>query len=223
MPKYMIERDLPGAAKLSAEELQSISEKSNKVISRARAGHPLAARATSPTTRSTASTSPPTRTSSRSTPAAEGSRRTASPRWPRSSTRPPASSRSAQRHLVDDPGAQLCDRVVQRAPGSVELLGVPVHAVRAAGAGLVDHRGDQGARHTGARVPGGRRTGPRGSSWAPATTSSGAPRREPGRPASRPCRPRPRTRTCRRAFAARRSNVVRVTVVGQVRRGRSRR
>ena len=33
MPKYMIERDLPGAAELSAEELQSISEKSNKVIS----------------------------------------------------------------------------------------------------------------------------------------------------------------------------------------------
>jgi hypothetical protein len=33
MPKYMIERDLPGAAKLSAEELRSISQKSNKVIS----------------------------------------------------------------------------------------------------------------------------------------------------------------------------------------------
>ena len=33
MPKYMIERDLPGAGKLSAEELQGISQKSNSVIS----------------------------------------------------------------------------------------------------------------------------------------------------------------------------------------------
>ena len=33
MPKYMIERDLPGAGKLSAEELQGISQKSNDVIS----------------------------------------------------------------------------------------------------------------------------------------------------------------------------------------------
>jgi hypothetical protein len=32
MPKYVIERDLPGAGKLSSEELQSISQKSNKVI-----------------------------------------------------------------------------------------------------------------------------------------------------------------------------------------------
>jgi len=32
MPKYVIERDLPGAGNLSAEELQSISEKSNLVI-----------------------------------------------------------------------------------------------------------------------------------------------------------------------------------------------
>ncbi|HEV7678433.1 MAG TPA: DUF4242 domain-containing protein [Candidatus Dormibacteraeota bacterium] len=32
MPKYVIERDLPGAGKLSSEELQSISAKSNKVI-----------------------------------------------------------------------------------------------------------------------------------------------------------------------------------------------
>jgi hypothetical protein len=33
MPKYVIERELPGAAQLSAEDLRSISQKSNKVIS----------------------------------------------------------------------------------------------------------------------------------------------------------------------------------------------
>jgi len=33
MPKYMIERELPGAGKLSAEELRGISQKSNGVIS----------------------------------------------------------------------------------------------------------------------------------------------------------------------------------------------
>ena len=33
MPKYVIERDLPGAGKLSEDELRSISQKSNKVIS----------------------------------------------------------------------------------------------------------------------------------------------------------------------------------------------
>jgi hypothetical protein len=33
MPKYVIERDLPGAGKLSADELKSISQKSNKIIS----------------------------------------------------------------------------------------------------------------------------------------------------------------------------------------------
>jgi len=32
MPKYVIERELPGAGNLSADELQSISEKSNQVI-----------------------------------------------------------------------------------------------------------------------------------------------------------------------------------------------
>jgi hypothetical protein len=32
MPKYVIERDLPGAGKLSSEELQGISAKSNSVI-----------------------------------------------------------------------------------------------------------------------------------------------------------------------------------------------
>lgn len=32
MPKYVIERDLPGAGKLSAEELHAISRKSNMVI-----------------------------------------------------------------------------------------------------------------------------------------------------------------------------------------------
>lgn len=32
MPKYVIERDLPGAGKLSSEELRDISAKSNKVI-----------------------------------------------------------------------------------------------------------------------------------------------------------------------------------------------
>ena len=32
MPKYMIERELPGAGKLSGDELHAISQKSNKVI-----------------------------------------------------------------------------------------------------------------------------------------------------------------------------------------------
>ena len=32
MPKYVIERDLPGAGKLSAKELGDISKKSNQVI-----------------------------------------------------------------------------------------------------------------------------------------------------------------------------------------------
>jgi Protein of unknown function (DUF4242) len=32
MPKFVIERDLPGAGNLSADELRSISQKSNKVI-----------------------------------------------------------------------------------------------------------------------------------------------------------------------------------------------
>ena len=32
MPKYVIERDLPGAAKLSADDLRAISQKSNQVI-----------------------------------------------------------------------------------------------------------------------------------------------------------------------------------------------
>ena len=33
MPKYVIERDLPGAGNLSSDELRSISQKSNQVIS----------------------------------------------------------------------------------------------------------------------------------------------------------------------------------------------
>jgi len=32
MPKYVIERDLPGAGELSSEDLQSIAAKSNQVI-----------------------------------------------------------------------------------------------------------------------------------------------------------------------------------------------
>ena len=32
MPKYLIERDLPGAGKLSSEELRGISQKSNQVL-----------------------------------------------------------------------------------------------------------------------------------------------------------------------------------------------
>jgi hypothetical protein len=32
MPKYVIERDLPGAGQLSADDLQAISAKSNQVI-----------------------------------------------------------------------------------------------------------------------------------------------------------------------------------------------
>jgi hypothetical protein len=32
MPKYVIERELPGAGNLTAEELQAMSAKSNKVI-----------------------------------------------------------------------------------------------------------------------------------------------------------------------------------------------
>jgi hypothetical protein len=33
MPKYVIERELPGAGKLTADELRDISAKSNKVLS----------------------------------------------------------------------------------------------------------------------------------------------------------------------------------------------
>ena len=33
MPKYVIEREIPGAGKLSAEELQAISQKSCAVLS----------------------------------------------------------------------------------------------------------------------------------------------------------------------------------------------
>jgi hypothetical protein len=33
MPKYVIERELPGAGKLTAEQLQEISASSNKVLS----------------------------------------------------------------------------------------------------------------------------------------------------------------------------------------------
>ncbi len=33
MPKFVIERELPGAGQLSPDELQAISQKSNKVIS----------------------------------------------------------------------------------------------------------------------------------------------------------------------------------------------
>ena len=33
VPKYVIERDLPGAGKLSAQELRDISQQSNKVLS----------------------------------------------------------------------------------------------------------------------------------------------------------------------------------------------
>ena len=32
MPRFMIERDLPGAGRLTPEELQSISQKSNEVL-----------------------------------------------------------------------------------------------------------------------------------------------------------------------------------------------
>ncbi|HET9050659.1 MAG TPA: DUF4242 domain-containing protein [Candidatus Dormibacteraeota bacterium] len=32
MPKYVIERDLPGAGQLTAEQLRGISEKSNQVL-----------------------------------------------------------------------------------------------------------------------------------------------------------------------------------------------
>jgi len=32
MPKYVIERELPGAGKLSVDELRDISAKSNKVL-----------------------------------------------------------------------------------------------------------------------------------------------------------------------------------------------
>jgi hypothetical protein len=58
MPKFVIERDLPGAGSLSPEQLRTISQKSNKVI--ADLG----------------------RTSSWSTPAAADSRPTRSPGWP---------------------------------------------------------------------------------------------------------------------------------------------
>lgn len=34
MPKYLIEREIPGAGKLSAEELKAISQKSSSVLSK---------------------------------------------------------------------------------------------------------------------------------------------------------------------------------------------
>ena len=33
MPKYIIERELPGAGQLTAQELQAISQKSNEILS----------------------------------------------------------------------------------------------------------------------------------------------------------------------------------------------
>jgi hypothetical protein len=81
MPKYVIERDLPGAGDLSAEQLQSISEKSNLVIGEL---GPEIRWLTS----YTASMSRPTRTSSRSMPGAADSPWTASPWCPPSSTPP---------------------------------------------------------------------------------------------------------------------------------------
>jgi hypothetical protein len=62
MPKYVIEREVPGAGNLSPEELQGMSAKSNHVIGEL---GPEIRWLTSyvTTTRSIASTSPPTRTS----------------------------------------------------------------------------------------------------------------------------------------------------------------
>ena len=34
MPKYLIEREIPGAGKLSAQELQAVSQKSCSVLQR---------------------------------------------------------------------------------------------------------------------------------------------------------------------------------------------
>ncbi len=60
MPKYVIEREIPGAGKLSAPELQAISQKSCSVLNQM--GTQIQGfRVTSPMTKFTACTSPQTK------------------------------------------------------------------------------------------------------------------------------------------------------------------
>jgi hypothetical protein len=60
MPKYLIERELPGAGKLSPAELKAISQKSCSVLNTTWDPKSNGCKAMSPTTRFIASTSPPT-------------------------------------------------------------------------------------------------------------------------------------------------------------------
>ncbi len=61
MPKFVIEREIPGAGKLSAGELQAISQKSSGVLNQLGPRISSGFTATSPTTISTAYTSRRTR------------------------------------------------------------------------------------------------------------------------------------------------------------------
>jgi len=90
MPKFVIERTLPGAGKLSTAQVHVISQKPCGVL-RNMARRSSGSIPTSPRTRSTASISPPTKPPSASTPSAAASRQTPSPASPASSTRPPPS------------------------------------------------------------------------------------------------------------------------------------
>ena len=56
MPKFVIERNIPGASKLSRQQLGEIAAKSNAVVAGSGRALCLGRRATLPATRSTAST-----------------------------------------------------------------------------------------------------------------------------------------------------------------------
>ena len=75
MPTYLIEREIPGADKLTDEELAGITQ-SPTTSSRGSSVRTRGVTATSPATRSIASTRPRAPRTSSSTPAAAGSRRT---------------------------------------------------------------------------------------------------------------------------------------------------
>ena len=79
MQKYVIERELPGAGTLSADELTALSTKSNEVL-RTMAPRGSGCRATSRTTSCSACTSPMTSSRSSSTPAEAASQPTRSTR-----------------------------------------------------------------------------------------------------------------------------------------------
>ena len=80
MPKFVIERQLPGAGRLSEEELRGVSETSNRVL-RDLGGESSGCTPTSPTTLCTASTSPRMLSEFASTPREAASRRTPCYPW----------------------------------------------------------------------------------------------------------------------------------------------